>query len=65
MTRIKKITMLKMHGYDIEYHYRSGENYRRLVIDKTDKMKYNDTSKDQVLAGLEIDELFKEAFEND
>ncbi len=65
MTRIKKITMLKMHGYAIEYHYRSGANYRRLVIDKTDKMKYNDTSQDQVLAGLEIDELFKEAFGND
>lgn len=65
MTRIKKITMLKMHGYTIEYHYRSGKNYRRLVIDKTDKMEYNDTSQDQVLAGLEIDELFKEAFGND
>ena len=65
MTRIKKITMLKMHGHNIEYHYRSGVNYRRLVIDKTDKMEYNDTSQDQVLAGLEIDELFKEAFGND
>ena len=65
MTRIKKITMLKMHGHKIEYHYRSGKNYRRLVIDKTDKMEYNDTSQDQVLAGLEIDELFKEAFGND
>ena len=65
MTSIKKVTMLKMHGHNIEYHYRSGANYRRLVIDKTDKMEYNDTSQAQVWAGLEIDELFKEAFGND
>lgn len=65
MTRIKKIIMLQKYGYDIEYHYRCGEKYRRLVIDKMKGITYTDTSKDQVLAGLEIDGLFKEAFEND
>lgn len=65
MTRIKKIIMLQKNGYDIEYHYRCGEKYRRLVIDKAEKITYTDVSRDQVLAGLEIDELFKEVFGND
>ena len=65
MTRIKKIIMLQTAGYDIDYHYRCGDKYKRLVIDKIKNLSYNDTSKDQVLAGLEIDDLFMEAFENE
>lgn len=65
MTRIKKIIMLQTTGHDIVYHYRRGEKYRRLVIDRIKNLSWNDNSKDQVLAGLEIDKLFMEAFEND
>ena len=65
MTRIKKIIMLQTAGCDIDYHYRCGEKYKRLVIDKIENLNYNDTSRDQALAGLEIDDLFTEAFEND
>ena len=65
MTRIKKIIMLQTAGCDIDYHYRCGEKYKRLVIDKIKNFSYNDNSKDQVLAGLKIDDLFMEAFGND
>lgn len=65
MTRIKKIEMLQAKKCAIDYHYRCGKNYKRLVIDKIEQMQYNGTSEDQLLAGFKIDELFKEAFEND
>lgn len=65
MTRIKKIIMLQTTGCDIVYHYRCGEKYRRLVIDRIENFSCNDTSEDQVFAGLEIDKLFMEAFKND
>lgn len=65
MTRIKKIIMLQTTGCNIDYHYRRGEKYRRLVIDRIKNLSWNDNSEDQVLAGLEIDNLFMEAFKND
>lgn len=65
MTRIQKINALKERECNINFHYMQGKNYRRLIIDSIEGFQYNTTSKDQVLAGLEIDTLYMEVVEND
>lgn len=65
MTRIQKVNALKERKCNIHFHYMEGKNYKRLIIDSIEGFHYNTTSKDQVLAGLEIDTLYMEVVEND
>ena len=65
MTKINKIQILNNKGNDIQFHYWVGKNQRRLIIDSINNFNYNTTSKDQILAGLEIDTLYMEVVEND
>lgn len=62
MTRISKIkTLTEVFGEKIKYHYRTGQNYRRLVIDLIDDMEFNSSTEDQKRANKLIDEMHKEA----
>lgn len=59
------ISLLTQLGYSIQYHYRCGQNYSRLVIDRIAEKEYNDNSNEQVLAGREVDKIFKEVMCDD
>ena len=45
------------YGVPIEYHFNSYTNQRRLIIDKIDGIKYNNTPRDQNLAREKLREL--------
>ena len=60
MTRIKKIQALIEKGEEIKYHYNYYTNQRRLIVDKVNDIKYNNTSEDQGLANSLIDIMYWE-----
>lgn len=60
MTRLNKINFLQLSGKDIKYHFAEYTSQRRLIVDEIEGFKYNNTGKDQLLAGEYIDLLYWE-----
>ena len=58
MTYLKLITILTTHyGVPIDSHFNFYTYQRRLIIDKIEEIKYNNTPKDQNLAREKLREL--------
>lgn len=60
MTRINKIYELIRRGVPIKFHFIQYTKQRRLVIDEIEDFKYNNITRDQLLAGEYIDLLYWE-----
>lgn len=58
MTRISKIYVLVQQGVPVKFHYNQYSKQKRLIIDEIEDFKYNNTTKDQLLAGEYIDLLY-------
>lgn len=58
MTYLKLITALQVaHGIEIDYHFGVYTSQRRLIVDKIEDIKYNNTPRDQNLARFKLKEL--------
>lgn len=58
MTYLKIITILQnAYGVDIDYHFNVYTYQRRLIVDKIEGVKYNNTPMDQNLARFKLREL--------
>ena len=60
MTRIGKIGVLVQADVPVKFHYNQYSKQKRLIIDEIEDFKYNNTTKDQLLAGEYIDLLYWE-----
>ena len=58
MTRISKICVLVQAGIPVKFHYHQYSKQKRLIIDEIEDFKYNNTTKDQLLAGEYVDLLY-------